>query len=74
MSITKGLSRAMLVAIVFSHCLKSPTDTAGGKSLQEKKEVVTDGPKRTLRGFGNVIGNCFSDKQYLQYVQIAQTS
>ncbi|KAJ7697598.1 hypothetical protein B0H17DRAFT_978569 [Mycena rosella] len=29
-----------------------------------KKEAVTDGLKRTLRTFGNVMGNCLYDKQY----------
>ncbi|KAJ7634512.1 RAD52 DNA repair protein [Roridomyces roridus] len=29
-----------------------------------KKEAVTDGLKRTLRNFGNVLGNCLYDKQY----------
>ncbi|KAJ7185847.1 RAD52 DNA repair protein [Mycena filopes] len=29
-----------------------------------KKEAVTDGLKRTLRTFGNVLGNCLYDKQY----------
>jgi DNA repair and recombination protein RAD52 len=31
---------------------------------QCKKEAVTDGLKRTLRTFGNVLGNCLYDKQY----------
>jgi DNA repair and recombination protein RAD52 len=31
---------------------------------QCKKEAVTDGLKRTLRTFGNVMGNCLYDKQY----------
>ncbi|KAF7297191.1 hypothetical protein MIND_00952200 [Mycena indigotica] len=29
-----------------------------------KKEAVTDALKRTLRTFGNVLGNCLYDKQY----------
>ncbi|KAF9477808.1 hypothetical protein BDN70DRAFT_810022 [Pholiota conissans] len=29
-----------------------------------KKEAVTDGLKRALRGFGNVMGNCLYDKSY----------
>lgn len=33
-------------------------------SLQCKKEAVTDALKRTLRTFGNVLGNCLYDKQY----------
>jgi recombination DNA repair RAD52 pathway protein len=31
---------------------------------QCKKEAVTDGLKRTLRTFGNVLGNCLYDKAY----------
>lgn len=31
---------------------------------QCKKEAVTDGLKRALRSFGNVLGNCLYDKSY----------
>ena len=33
-----------------------------------KKEGVTDALKRALRNFGNVLGNCLYDKDYLQKV------
>lgn len=33
-----------------------------------KKEGVTDALKRTLRSFGNVLGNCLHDKDYLAKV------
>ncbi|KAI5118012.1 hypothetical protein M0805_003449 [Coniferiporia weirii] len=33
-----------------------------------KKEAVTDGVKRSLRNFGNLLGNCLYDKQYTQEV------
>ncbi|KAE9404588.1 Rad52 22 double-strand break repair protein [Gymnopus androsaceus JB14] len=33
-----------------------------------KKEAVTDGLKRTLRNFGNLLGNCLYDKQYTQEI------
>ena len=33
-----------------------------------KKEAVTDGLKRALRSFGNVMGNCLYDKSYTQEV------
>ena len=36
---------------------------------QAKKEAVTDGIKRTLRMFGNVLGNCLYDKKYLQDIK-----
>ncbi|KAJ4292380.1 Cell death protease [Kalmusia sp. IMI 367209] len=34
-----------------------------------KKEAATDGLKRALRTFGNVLGNCLYDKSYLKKVQ-----
>lgn len=34
--------------------------------LQIKKEAVTDGLKRALRTFGNLLGNCIYDKHYLE--------
>ncbi|KAI0703735.1 Rad52/22 family double-strand break repair protein-domain-containing protein [Cytidiella melzeri] len=33
-----------------------------------KKEAVTDGVKRALRNFGNLLGNCLYDKQYAQEI------
>ncbi|KAI9664449.1 MAG: DNA repair protein rad52 [Bathelium mastoideum] len=33
-----------------------------------KKEAATDALKRALRNFGNVLGNCLYDRQYLQRV------
>ncbi|KAG7562540.1 hypothetical protein FFLO_02014 [Filobasidium floriforme] len=49
------------------------TGYGGGENLKgkgsaldkAKKEAVTDGIKRTLRMFGNVLGNCLYDKKYL---------
>lgn len=37
-----------------------------------KKEAVTDGIKRALRQFGNVLGNCLYEKNYLQKVKKIQ--
>ena len=34
-----------------------------------KKEAATDALKRALRTFGNVLGNCFYDKDYLSRVK-----
>ncbi|PVI08001.1 hypothetical protein DM02DRAFT_622038 [Periconia macrospinosa] len=34
-----------------------------------KKEAATDGLKRALRTFGNALGNCLYDKDYLKKVQ-----
>ncbi|QRV76587.1 DNA repair and recombination protein RAD22 [Ceratobasidium sp. AG-Ba] len=42
-------------------------ENARGKGMaldKCKKEAVTDGLKRTLRNFGNLLGNCLYDKQY----------
>lgn len=33
-----------------------------------KKEAFTDGMKRALRQFGNALGNCLYDKEYLQQI------
>ena len=33
-----------------------------------RKEAVTDGLKRALKSFGNVLGNCLHDKEYVNYV------
>ncbi|CAN9499198.1 unnamed protein product [Ophioblennius macclurei] len=33
-----------------------------------RKEAVTDGMKRALKCFGNVLGNCILDKEYLQAI------
>ncbi|KAK7681344.1 hypothetical protein QCA50_015435 [Cerrena zonata] len=33
-----------------------------------KKEAVTDGVKRALRNFGNLLGNCLYDKSYTQEI------
>ena len=33
-----------------------------------RKEAVTDGMKRALRSFGNLMGNCLQDKDYLNLV------
>lgn len=33
-----------------------------------RKEAVTDGLKRALKGFGNSLGNCLGDKDYLKCI------
>ncbi|CAE7102365.1 unnamed protein product [Rhizoctonia solani] len=46
-------------------------DNARGKGAaldKCKKEAVTDAIKRTLRNFGNVLGNCLYDKQYVSEI------
>lgn len=46
-------------------------ENAKGKAAafeKAKKEATTDGLKRALRMFGNVLGNCIKDKDYLQKV------
>ncbi|EXJ64230.1 hypothetical protein A1O7_00566 [Cladophialophora yegresii CBS 114405] len=46
-------------------------DNCKGKAAafeKAKKEGTTDGLKRALRNFGNVLGNCVYDKAYLQKV------
>ena len=43
--------------------------TSKGLSFEKaRKEAVTDGLKRALKSFGNVLGNCLYDKEYVSYV------
>ena len=47
------------------------TENCKGKAAafeKAKKEGTTDALKRTLRNFGNVLGNCIYDKDYLAKV------
>ncbi len=37
--------------------------------IKAKKEAVTDGLKRALKSFGNALGNCLNDKDYLRVLQ-----
>lgn len=39
-----------------------------------KKEAATDGLKRALRTFGNVLGNCLYDKEYLVKVKTVKSA
>ncbi|KAA0187574.1 hypothetical protein HAZT_HAZT004831, partial [Hyalella azteca] len=40
-----------------------------GSAIEKaRKEAVSDGLKRALRNFGNALGNCLGDKQYLEWV------
>ncbi|KAL4725378.1 DNA repair protein rad52 [Fusarium chlamydosporum] len=46
-------------------------ENAKGKAMafeKAKKEGTTDGMKRALRNFGNVLGNCIYDKDYVKQV------
>jgi DNA repair and recombination protein RAD52 len=38
-------------------------------SAKAKKEAVTDAVKRTLRSFGNVLGNCLYDREYTKEIE-----
>ena len=49
---------------VFSEGMKSKA-----LSIEKaRKEAVTDGLKRALKSFGNALGNCLSDKDYMRLV------
>jgi recombination DNA repair RAD52 pathway protein len=39
-----------------------------GNLFQAKKEAVTDGVKRALRNFGNILGLCLYEKSFTQEV------
>lgn len=46
-------------------------ENAKGKAMafeKAKKEGTTDGLKRALRSFGNILGNCIYDKEYVTQV------
>ncbi|KAJ2084314.1 DNA repair protein rad52 [Coemansia sp. RSA 988] len=44
-----------------------------GQALEKvKKEATTDGLKRAMRQFGNVLGNCVYDKEYVRNVTQVQ--
>ena len=50
-------------------------ENAKGKAAafeKAKKEAATDALKRALRTFGNVLGNCLYDKDYLRRVRTVQ--
>ncbi|KAF2745607.1 alpha/beta-hydrolase [Sporormia fimetaria CBS 119925] len=40
----------------------------GAAFEKAKKEAATDGLKRALRSFGNILGNCLYDKEYVKKV------
>lgn len=42
--------------------------TKGQVFEKAKKEGTTDALKRALRSFGNVLGNCLYDKEFLEKV------
>ena len=33
-----------------------------------RKESITDGLKRAMKSFGNLMGNCLNDKDYMRYL------
>jgi recombination DNA repair RAD52 pathway protein len=33
-----------------------------------RKESITDGLKRAMKSFGNLLGNCLNDKEYIKYL------
>ena len=41
-------------------------DAKKWKDEKARKEAVTDGLKRALKSFGNLLGNCLSDKDYVR--------
>lgn len=56
-------------ALLLTRCaILSSHDVFTRTRIQCKKEAVTDAVKRTLRNFGNLLGNCLYDKSYTQEV------
>lgn len=77
----RGGSISMGISAIVRVCLKDGTfhEDIGYGSIDNcrtksaafekcKKEAVTDGMKRALRQFGNALGNCLYDKDFLQKV------
>ncbi|CAJ2502252.1 Uu.00g096460.m01.CDS01 [Anthostomella pinea] len=58
--------------IGYGHMENSPGKA--GAFEKAKKEGTTDALKRTLRNFGNVLGNCIYDKDYLAKVTKIKTA
>lgn len=52
--------------IGYGHCENTKGKAAAFEKA--KKEAATDAMKRALRNFGNVLGNCLYDKDYLQRI------
>ncbi|ODH19827.1 hypothetical protein ACO22_06086 [Paracoccidioides brasiliensis] len=52
--------------IGYGHCENSKSKALAFEKA--KKEGTTDGLKRALRTFGNVLGNCVYDKEYLSRI------
>lgn len=52
--------------IGYGHCENTKGKAAAFEKA--KKEAATDAMKRALRNFGNVLGNCLYDKEYLQKI------
>jgi DNA repair and recombination protein RAD52 len=52
--------------IGYGHCENTKGKAAAFEKA--KKEAATDAMKRALRNFGNVLGNCLYDKDYLQKI------
>jgi DNA repair and recombination protein RAD52 len=52
--------RFVMLCLLLSHC--------DNLLPQAKKEAVTDGVKRALRNFGNILGLCLYEKSYTQEV------
>ena len=42
--------------------------TKGQAIDKAKKQAVSDAIKRTFKNFGQVLGNCLSDKNYLKQI------
>jgi len=58
------LSTRYAFFLLLSHVQLQLVSLIPSDLIQCKKEAVTDALKRTLRNFGNLLGNCLYDKEY----------
>ncbi len=59
----------MYVVHKLQHHLNFSSEGMRSKALsieKARKEAVTDALKRALKSFGNVLGNCLNDKDYVR--------
>ncbi len=55
------------VNVSFNSSLNSEGMRSKAFSIEKaRKEAVTDALKRALKSFGNVLGNCLKDKDYVR--------
>lgn len=65
---TRSKRYALVVYVPFTGQTYTHTHTHTRAPIQCKKEAITDATKRALRTFGNLLGNCLYDKNYVSEI------